>query len=208
MIGHRYTAQERQFMAEYVPGHSYREIREAFMKKFGWGISTGQVKSYIGNHHLNTGRTGRFRKGQEPPNKGKKGTCAAGCEKTWFKKGHVPANHRPVGSERVNKNGYVEIKVEEPNKWRMKHRVVWESVNGKIPKGCIIIFRDNDKTNTNINNLLLIKRSTNAILNHTGLYVHSGELKETAVHIAELKAASSKVKRRNGKKEEQKCLEK
>lgn len=184
MIGHRYTAQERQFMEEYVPGHSYREIREAFMEKFGWGISTGQVKSYINNHRLNTGRTGRF------------------------KKGHVPANHRPVGSERVNRNGYVEVKVEEPNKWRMKHRVVWESVNGKIPKGCIIIFRDNDKTNTNINNLLLIKRSTNAILNHTGLYVHSGELKETAVHIAELKTASSKVKRRNRKKEEQKCLEK
>ena len=26
MYGHQYTAEERQFMTEYVPGHSYREI--------------------------------------------------------------------------------------------------------------------------------------------------------------------------------------
>lgn len=93
-----------------------------------------------------------------PPNKGKKGICAAGCERTWFQKGHIPANYRPVGSERVNADGYIEVKVADPNKWKLKHRVVWESVNGKIPKGSIIIFRDNDKSNTDIDNLLLIKR--------------------------------------------------
>lgn len=200
MYGHQYTAEERQFMTEYVPGHSYREIQKAFTEKFGWEISIGQVNSYIGNHHLNTGRTGRFQKGQEPPNKGKKGICAAGCEKTWFKKGHIPANYRPVGSECVNKDGYIEVKVADPNKWRLKHRVVWEAVNGKIPKGNIIIFRDNNKTNTNIDNLLLIKRGTHAVLNHTGLCEYSGEFKETAICIAELKAATSRAKNRKDRR--------
>lgn len=196
MYGHQYTTEEQQFMAEYVPGHSYKEIQKAFTEKFGWEISLGQVNAYIGNHRLNTGRTGRFQKGQEPPNKGKKGTCAAGCEKTWFKKGNIPANYRPVGSERVNADGYIEVKVADPNKWKLKHRVVWESANGKIPKGCIIIFRDNDKTNTDIDNLLLIKRGTHAVLNHTGLCEYSGEYKETAICIAELKAATSRAKNR------------
>lgn len=200
MYGHQYTAEERQFMAEYVPGHSYREIQKAFTEKFGWEISLGQVNSYIGNHHLNTGRTGRFQKVQEPPNKGKKGVCAAGCEKTWFKKGHIPANYRPVGSERVNKDGYIEVKVADPNKWRLKHRVVWEAVNGKISKGYIIIFRDNDKTNTDINNLMLIKQGTHAVLNHTGLCEYSGEFKETAVRIAELKTVSNEAKRRKARR--------
>lgn len=200
MYGHQYTAEERQFMTEYVPGHSYREIQKAFTEKFGWEISLGQVNSYIGNHHLNTGRTGRFQKGQEPPNKGKKGICAAGCEKTWFKKGHIPANYRPVGSERVNKDGYIEVKVADPNKWRLKHRVVWEAVNGKISKGYIIIFRDNDKTNTDINNLMLIKQGTHAVLNHTGLCEYSGEFKETAVRIAELKTVSNEAKRRKARR--------
>lgn len=196
MYGHQYTVEEQKFMKEYVPGHSYKEIQKAFTEKFGWEISLGQVNAYIGNHHLSTGRTGRFQKGQEPPNKGKKGICADGCERTWFQKGHIPANYRPVGSERVNADGYIEVKVADPNKWKLKHRVVWESVNGKIPKGYIIIFRDNDKSNTDIDNLLLIKRGTHAVLNHTGLCEYSGEFKETAICIAELKAATSRAKNR------------
>lgn len=196
MYGHQYTDREREFMENYVPGHSYAEIQKRFAEKFGWDISIGQVKSYIANHRLHTGRTGRFPKGHEPANKGKRGVCAAGSEKGWFKKGNMPKNHRPVGSERIAKDGYVEIKVGEPDKWKEKHKVVWESVNGKIPRGYMVIFKDNDKTNTDIGNLLLIKRSTNAILNHKGLCKYSGDYKETAVKIAELKAACSKAKKR------------
>lgn len=202
MYGHRYTPEEQKFMEGYVPGHSYREIQKAFTEKFGWGISIGQVNAYIGNHHLNTGRTGRFQKGRESSNKGKKGACAAGCEKTWFRKGHTPKNYRPVGSERVNVDGYIEVKVADPSKWKLKHRVVWESVNGKIPKDSIIIFRDNDKTNTDIGNLMLIKRATHAVLNHMGFSGYSGELKETAIHIAELMVAASGAKKRKGRSKE------
>lgn len=195
MYGHVYTEEEHAFMREFVPGHSYREIAATFTEKFGWEISIGQVNAYIGNHHLNTGRTGRFQKGQVPPNKGKKGVCAAGCEKTWFPKGNIPKNYRPIGSERISKDGYIEVKVADPNKWKLKHRIVWEKVNGPIPKGYIIIFRDNDKTNTDIDNLLMIKRGIHAVLNHTGLCEYSGEFKDTAVVIAELKAVTSKSKK-------------
>ncbi len=195
MCGHRYTAEEQKFMEGYVPGNSYREIQRAFTEEFGWDITLGQVKSYIGNHHLSTGRTGRFPKGHDPANKGKKGVCAAGCEKTWFKKGHTPANYRPVGSERVNVDGYIEIKVADPNIWKLKHRVVWESINGWVPEGHKIIFRDNDKTNTDIGNLLLVRQGVHSILNHTGLSKYGGEFKETAVRIAELKSAMSKAKK-------------
>lgn len=80
--------------------------------------------------------------------------------------------------------------------WKPKHRVVWESVHGRIPKGWIIIFRDNDKTNTKIDNLIPVRRGTHAVLNHTGLYGYSGEFKETAIRIAELKAASFKARKR------------
>lgn len=197
MNGHRYSKEEQEFMAEFVPGHSYLEIQEAFTERFGWEISIRQINAYIGNHHLNTGRTGRFEKGHSSANKGKKGQCPSGCEKTWFEKGHTPANHRPVGSERINAYGYIEVKVEEPNKWKPKHKVVWEAANGKVPKGYIIIFRDNDKTNTAIGNLMLITHRTHAILNHTGLCEYSGDFKETAIRIAELKAAAHKAKKRS-----------
>ena len=77
---------------------------------------------------------------------------------------------------------------------------MWEAVNGKISKGYIIIFRDNDKTNTDINNLMLIKQGTHAVLNHTGLCEYSGEFKETAVRIAELKTVSNEAKRRKARR--------
>lgn len=62
MYGHIYTEEERQFMTEYVPGHTYREIQTAFIEKFGWDITLSQVKSYIGRYKLNTGRTGSLKK--------------------------------------------------------------------------------------------------------------------------------------------------
>lgn len=193
---HKYTKKEQGFMEKYVPGHSHREIQEAFTQKFGWDISLMQVRGYIKNHHLSTGRTGRFGPGHVPPNKGKKGVCPKGSEKTQFKKGHAPANHRPVGSERINRDGYVEVKVAEPDRWRLKHRAVWEAVHGEIPEGHAVIFKDNDKTNTDIGNLLLVSRGTLAVLNHTGLCNYTGEFKETAVRIAELKTAMSKARGR------------
>ncbi len=198
MYRHKYSEEEHAFMAVFVPGHSYREIAAAFAEKFGWEISTGQVSSYIGRYHLNTGRTGYFQKGQAPPNKGKK-MSAEMYEKmsvTMFQKGNIPQNHRPVGSERVNTNGYIEIKVEEPNRWKLKHRVVWERVNGKVPRGHIVIFRDNDRTNTDIGNLMLIKRGTNATLNRSGLYEFKGEFKDTAIIMAELKHVTNQKKKK------------
>ena len=51
------------------------------------------------------------------------------------------------------------------------------------------------RSNTDINNLLMIKRGIHAVMNHTGLCEYSGEFKDTAVMIAELKATTSKAKK-------------
>ncbi len=78
---------------------------------------------------------------------------------TFFRKGHVPANHKPVGYERINRDRYVEVKVAEPNKFRQKHRVVWEKYFGPIPAGYNVQFRDKNRQNLNPDNLYLINRS-------------------------------------------------
>lgn len=198
MYGHKYTDDEKLFMEEFVLGHSYAEIQKAFTQKFGWKITIGQIKSYIGNHHLNTGRTGCFEKGHVPSNKGKKMSeeVYEKAKDTMFKKGNVPHNYRPVGSERVNKDGYIEVKTRDPKTWKLKHRLIFEAANGKIPHDSIIIFRDGDKQNVNLDNLLIIKKSVNAVLNHTGLVDCAGEVKETAIKLAELKIETSKARKR------------
>lgn len=111
------------------------------------------------------GRQHLFKKGSVSHNKGLKQSdymSISGIEKskvTRFNKGHTPENYLPVGTERLTKNGYVEIKTEEGLRgWRLKHRVVWEQANGLIPKGYNVQFRDKNRQNVVLENLYLINR--------------------------------------------------
>lgn len=106
-------------------------------------------------------RLTRFKKGCEAPNKGKKMSPEqyARASRTMFKKGNIPATHREVGEERLSIDGYVEVKVAEPNVWKAKHRVIWEQHHGEIPPGYHIQFRNHDKTDFRIENLYMISKS-------------------------------------------------
>lgn len=103
----------------------------------------------------------RFTKGIVPANKGKKMSpeLYAKCSRTMFKKGQMPTKHREVGSERINVDGYVEVKVAEPNKWKLKHRVIWEAVHGPVPKGFNIQFRNGNRLDLRLENLYIISRA-------------------------------------------------
>lgn len=106
-----------------------------------------------------------FPKGHKPMNAGKKQTeymTPEAIEKTKctrFKKGNIPANHKPLGYERVSKDGYVEIKAAEPNVFLLKHRMIWMEHHGEIPPGMNIQFKDGNKRNFDIENLYMISRT-------------------------------------------------
>jgi hypothetical protein len=105
----------------------------------------------------------RFKKGQSPVNKGKKMPVEIyeKAKATMFKKGDIPVNHKPVGFERITKDGYVEIKTFEPNIFELKHRVEWFKKYGSIDKKLILVCKGTDKTNCNPNNWELITRVEN-----------------------------------------------
>ena len=103
----------------------------------------------------------RFQKGHVPATKGKKMSARqyALCAPTMFKPGQRPPKWRPVGSERINVDGYVEVKVSnQPPKWGLKHRIVWEQAYGPIPPGCNIQFKNHVTTDCRLENLYLITR--------------------------------------------------
>ena len=76
-----------------------------------------------------------------------------------FTKRRLVGNQIYYGRElipQITKDGYLEIKVAEPNKWALKHRIVYEDAYGKIPKGMNLIFADGNKLNLELDNLLLV----------------------------------------------------
>ena len=183
---HKYTEEQKAFLQNNVAGRSYLELTELFNKTFGLDFGVERIGGTIKRLGLKNGRDCRFSKEHAPFNKGKKGARMSPA--TEFKKGHVPINHRPVGSERISVSGYIEIKVEEPRKWRHKHNVVWEQHNGKIPKGCIIIFLDGDPLNCVIGNLAPISRRELLIVNRQGFIKADPELTKTGITTARLMA--------------------
>jgi hypothetical protein len=107
------------------------------------------------------GVANRFKKGGATWNKGMKGLDIGGKE-TRFKKGQKPQTWRPVGSERVDKNGYLKRKISDTgvkkDDWVLVHIHVWTQAHGPLPPNHAVVFKDGDKRNFALDNLEAISR--------------------------------------------------
>lgn len=109
----------------------------------------------------------RFKKGHAPANKGvrgRRGWAPGRMKEGQFKKGErrgVAA--KPIGTERVSRDGYLERKVNNDlplqRRWRAVHLLVWESANGPLPKGHAIAFINGNKADIRLENLQLVTRA-------------------------------------------------
>lgn len=141
-----------------------RALQQVYIKASAMGLKAPleriRLAGKLGTNHPNA-VAHRFKKGSVPPNKGKKMSPEVyeKVKETMFKKGNSPVNHREVGSERINVDGYIEIKVAEPNRWRLKHRIIWEQVNGEIPKGYNVQFKNHNTQDCRIENLYIISKA-------------------------------------------------
>ena len=103
----------------------------------------------------------RFHKGLIPANKGKKVSpeAYAKAAPTMFKKGQIPHNYKEVGTEIINADGYVQVKVADPNVWKLKHRLIWEQAHGEIPEGYNVQFKNHNPLDIRLENLYLISKA-------------------------------------------------
>lgn len=122
------------------------------------------------------GKAFRFKKGSVPFNKGMKrgkgwapGRMAEGQFKPGNLSGAALDNYRPVGSTRVSKDGYLEIKINDDlpahRRWRGVHIVLWEEHLGPLPAGFCICFKNGNKQDIRIDNLKLMSRGERMSLN-------------------------------------------
>ncbi|MET1247636.1 HNH endonuclease signature motif containing protein [Sporolactobacillus sp. STCC-11] len=188
-----FTPEQDQFLRDHVEGIGNAELATMLNEKFGLSLTRQQVKTYKRNHRLSSGLNGHFKKGHVPVNKG---THNGGWEPTQFKNGRRPHNYMPIGTECVKSDGYIWVKIADPGKWRQKHLLLWERVNGPVPKGHKIIFGDGDRQNIDLNNLILVTDKQLAVLNRKGLIQNNAELTRTGIVLADLFSKIQEWKRR------------
>jgi hypothetical protein len=153
-----------------------RDLRRSVKKIYSKAAQLGLKKSaaYLASPDACRLRRGdgvgvayRFRKGHVPANLGAKGICYPGCVPTQFKPGNrsgrAAERHQPVGTTRISKDGYIQIKINDDmplhKRWRGLHIVQWEAINGPLPASHALVFRDGNKQNTALENLELITRA-------------------------------------------------
>lgn len=116
------------------------DYHRQFVAKFGRAVTACALQGLRKRYGWKTGRTGQYEKGAEPLNKGKSCPLGVGgrhpnAQRTQFKSGHLPHNTKFLGHERVSKDGYVEISVDEENphtgyerRYVLKHLYLWAKI--------------------------------------------------------------------------------
>lgn len=206
----RYTIEVKDYLKNNHKGKSIIELSKEINEKFGLNTTPDNIQNLKSKIRIREGfvfeparNDGCIKKGHIPKNKGKKWDeymskeSQAKAMKTTFKKRNISANNVPIGTERITKDGYIEIKIKDGNlnkNWVLKHRYIYEQHYGKIPKNCKIIFLDGNRSNLNISNLKMISSAEELIMNRKKLRFNDEKLTETGHLISKIILKRSKLK--------------
>ncbi len=207
-MGKIFTSEQIEFIKTHVKGRTSKELTAIVNNTFNTNYTPKQIKNFKSRHKLLSEfgkEIGQFKAEHTPWNKGK--TMSPEVKekirqtKTMFTKGHKPVTELPLGTERVNRDGLVKIKVnisDYPDNifkkniydtgWIMKHHKVWIDYHKKsIPKSHKIIFIDQNKQNFDIKNLKLVSNSLMARLCQNHRLTKDYTLSHCGIMLEEIK---------------------
>lgn len=202
----RYTAQELQWIEAHAT-LPRAQMHRLFVETFGrTDVSQANLHALCKRRRWLTGRTGQFHPGQEPPNKGKPMPYHPNSAATRFKKGErrgwAAENWKPIGTERVTEDGYLERKVHDglplQSRWRAVHLIRWEELNGPIPDGHALKCLDGNRRNTDPANWTAIARALLPRLNGRDYDSAPAQLKPTLMAVAKLEHAAREIRKAKG----------
>jgi len=208
ITGVAYPPEKVRIVIEKYPNHTIAECVEfsGLSKGVVYKIArkngvekSAEFKQKQIEQFLKVGENTRIKKGTVSHNKGKKQIEYMSQEAidrssvTRFKKGSIPANRKPIGSERIGKDGCIDVKVKHGSKWQFKHRIVWEQHYGAIPNGYNIQFKDRNTQNYAIENLYIISRK-NQIRTNT-IHNYPEDVKKAMRAVSKLKRTIKKLRK-------------
>lgn len=195
-------------LAALYPDTPMPELIKAFGRPY-WSIynkayqlGLKRSEAYLASEHAcrlrrenNPGTGTRFQKGQTSWNKGISFHSGGRSAETQFAPGTMPHNHVPIGSERVTRDGIRQRKTHDDGppqrRWKSVHMILWEELHGPVPPGYLVVFKDKNTANIDIDNLELITRAEN--MRRNTIHRYPPELKSTIRQLGKLKKAISEA---------------
>lgn len=166
MTSWKYTSEMTDWIRENSKGVEWDDLAPLFNEMFGCDKTARQLRSHAHDNGIHNGIY---------------------HDNPYGHKVTRPA--RPVGSKRLDKDGYVVVKVAEPCKWRREQLVVWEQYHEPIDtRKEMLIHLDGNRQNNAIENLYKTDRRIIGIINQAGLSRHiTPETIESIEAVAKLK---------------------
>lgn len=188
---HQYTALEDEFLRINSGLMTRQELTDRFNKEFGCSIKLNTIVMRCFKKGFKPLSDGRFKPGSVPWEKTKGGKeewqkTLFGGNPHSFKKGHIPVNKKPLGTETERCD---DIYVKTERGWVTKRTAVYEEVYGPIPSGYKVLNVYLDKDDISIENLRSVDNYVITVLMANDWLGKGPEIFDAGAKYAELKRA-------------------
>lgn len=224
----KYTDEQLDFLREAIPGRSLSQVNEMYEARFGVRLTRSALRNLRTKLGVHCGvNSGRFRKGQEPQNKGRPWSewmpeeSREGCRRTQFRKGELNGvakeRYHDLLYVRETEDGYLEIKVSPRNEKHAMQRWIplgafeWMKANGRDwPDGCRCVHADRNPKNCDADNIVPVPIRLWPLVNGanpSSLPWHDKETLEAAVLSARISVRRSDLMRERRMMRERRRME-
>jgi hypothetical protein len=219
---HKYTPEEIRFIKNNISGCGCaKEMTKLFNQRFELSVTVKQMDCFITHYNFMRERCHKYTPEEIRFIKNNISGCGCAGEMTklfnqrfelsvtvkqiklFLKKNNISKERgrrrTAIGSEFIH-NGYTMVKIADPDTWKQKHRLIWEKVNGPIPKDHVIVFADGNRSNITLENLLLVSTSERTVMCTKNLIYPYAELTRTGKMIADIYLLISYLRRGENKR--------
>lgn len=154
----RFTTEANEWLKANAYNYTSAEMSEKLYELFGIRAATQTVTWYL-NDKLGIHR----------------GNC-------YVPKGYLPRASKPVGTERIDKNRIVMVKVGQPDKWLPKVQTLFDY----DPRKCQPIYLDGNSLNVTCENVMVVPKKIHARLAKNGWLNSSNEVLKAGIKWCEL----------------------
>lgn len=165
---HMFTQEEKAFFREYSYGHSRKETQAEFERRFGLSLNINQITRQI-KMAGGTGRDGRFTNGNP----------------------YIYKVRNDNLTEKLHQNGTgeAEYRIKVNGQWLRKHRYIWEQAYGKIPPGKALLYKDGNRLNCTLENLVLVDKSVVIEMSRLDYHRRKGIIHESSIYLSMLEVS-------------------